>query len=85
MSKRKMPWWRYNSGFDYGNLKVWVIVSLLWIGVALLLALLVAGVMWIDNSACYQRQEDRPDIRVVWHWNTGCIILNPDQTVVVSS
>lgn len=71
--------------FDSLGLRVWVITALcLGIGV-LLVGGMFAFAMFASRSGCEQRALSRPDIPVEWHWSTGCILLRPDTTVVVSS
>jgi len=58
-------------------------------GILLLVGVLavpiIGGSLWVDKVSCDQRAESRPSVPVEWHWSTGCIAVDPDQTVVVSS
>lgn len=49
-------------------------VSILFIGLA----------MTVSRISCNQMIEARPDVVMEWHWATGCIVTDPDQSVVVS-
>ena len=81
--------WYHDPDFiDSRELRIGVAFTLILGGCLLLLVVLVgAGVgfsMYADRTGCEQKGASRPDIRTEWHWNTGCIILNPGSTVVIS-
>lgn len=69
---------------EWGELTFLGIMSASALAVAVLLVLVGIPIAWLDRTACQQRMDARPDVRMEWQFPAGCIALDPDQTVVVS-
>lgn len=65
---------------SFGFVRLWVIGVLL---VALAVAMF-AGFAALDRAACEQKAAARPSVPMEWHFPSGCLAIDPDQTVVVS-
>lgn len=69
---------------DSLGLRPWFMFSLIALACAVIIGGAVTAQLLISRSSCETKAAARPDVPMEWHWTTGCILLTPNITVVIS-